>query len=182
MMPSKSFIPGKDASLEFSIATMQQKLAARGYFLEDSSWLNLAVNLGDERSLWEILGLAVPVGTVWKELRIGELKTLLELAIGDTEATRESCDWIHHYRQMKHGRWLVYRWIEALLNLDTPAEFRHSLALLYGEEALRQAEALLDGKERFFGLPTLGPDMEGSPIHGKLPAAYDTLFVPMNKH
>jgi ribosomal protein S12 methylthiotransferase accessory factor len=28
---TESFIPGKDASLEFSIATMQQKLAARGF-------------------------------------------------------------------------------------------------------------------------------------------------------
>lgn len=28
------------------------------------------MNLGDERPLWEILGLAVPVGSAWKELRI----------------------------------------------------------------------------------------------------------------
>jgi ribosomal protein S12 methylthiotransferase accessory factor len=49
------------------------------------------MNLGDERPLWEILGLAVPAGTVWKDLRIGELKTLLALAIGDEEATREGC-------------------------------------------------------------------------------------------
>ena len=30
------------------------------------------LNLGDDRPLWEILGLAVPLGTPWKELRIGE--------------------------------------------------------------------------------------------------------------
>lgn len=35
------------------------------------------MNLNDERPLWEILGLAIPVGTPWKQLRIGELKTLL---------------------------------------------------------------------------------------------------------
>jgi ribosomal protein S12 methylthiotransferase accessory factor len=44
-MQTESFIPGKDASLEFSIATMQQKLAARGFFLEESSWLNPAENI-----------------------------------------------------------------------------------------------------------------------------------------
>ena len=44
-MQAESFIPGKDASLEFSIATMQQKLAARGFFLEESSWLNPAENI-----------------------------------------------------------------------------------------------------------------------------------------
>ena len=44
-MQTESFIPGKDPSLEFSIATMQQKFAARGFFLEESSWLNPAENI-----------------------------------------------------------------------------------------------------------------------------------------
>jgi ribosomal protein S12 methylthiotransferase accessory factor len=40
IMQTESFIPGKDASLESTIATMQQKLAARGFHLDESSWLN----------------------------------------------------------------------------------------------------------------------------------------------
>ncbi|MEO8442762.1 MAG: hypothetical protein ABI547_09760 [Betaproteobacteria bacterium] len=68
-------------------------------------------NLNDERPLWEILGLAIPADTVWKELRIGELKTLL------------------------------------------------------------------DRSDRFFGLHTLGADMEGSAMHQTLLAAYDKLFA-----
>jgi YcaO-like protein with predicted kinase domain len=39
-MQTESFIPGKDASLESTIATIQQKLAARGFHLDESSWLN----------------------------------------------------------------------------------------------------------------------------------------------
>jgi ribosomal protein S12 methylthiotransferase accessory factor len=39
-MHTESFIPGKDASLESTIATMQHKLAARGFHLDESSWLN----------------------------------------------------------------------------------------------------------------------------------------------
>ena len=53
--------------------------------------------LNDARPLWEILGLAVPAGAPWKQLRIGELKTLLALVVGDEEAVLEGCDWIHHY-------------------------------------------------------------------------------------
>jgi len=135
------------------------------------------LNLGDDRPLWEILGLAVPVGTVWKELRVGELKTLLALAIGDADATLEGCDWIHHYKQLNPARRLVYRCIESLLKLGEVENYRRSLALLYGAETLRQAEALLDRREKFFGLNTLGPDMEGSEIHQKLLAAYDKLFA-----
>ena len=135
------------------------------------------LNLNDERPLWEILGLAIPPGTVWKQLRIGELKTLLALAIGDEEATREGCDWIHHYQQMNPARGLVYRCVESLMNLEDIDAHRRSLALLYGAETVRQAEALLDREEKFFGLDTLGPDMQGSAMHQSLLQAYDKLFA-----
>ena len=134
-------------------------------------------NLNDERPLWEILGLAIPVGTAWKELRIGELKTLLALAIGDENAVREGCDWIAGYAQMQPARRLVYRCIESLLALDDREDHRRALTLLYGAQTLRQAEALLAREERYFGLCTLGPDMEGSAMHQTLLAAYEKLFA-----
>lgn len=134
-------------------------------------------NLNDERPLWEILGLAIPVGTTWKELRIGELKTLLALAIGDEEATLEGCDWIHHYQQMPPARRLVYRCIENLIKLGKAESYRHALTLMYGKQTLLQAEALLNRSERYFGLPDLGVDMEGSAMHQTLLQAYDKLFA-----
>ena len=39
-MQTESFIPGKDASLESSIATMQGKLDKLGFHVEERSWLN----------------------------------------------------------------------------------------------------------------------------------------------
>ncbi|WP_317203601.1 30S ribosomal protein S12 methylthiotransferase accessory factor YcaO [Janthinobacterium sp.] len=134
-------------------------------------------NLNDERPLWEVLGLAIPLGTPWKQLRIGELKTLLALAVGDEEAIREGCDWIHHFKDLAPARRLVYRCIDSILNIDDVANYRRSLVMLYGAETLRQAEALLDRSERFFGLETLGVDMEGSAMHQTLLAAYDKLFA-----
>ena len=135
------------------------------------------LNLNDERPLWEILGLAIPVGTTWKELRIGELKTLLALAVGDKEAVLEGCDWIHHYKQMNPARRLVYRCIENYLQFDNPAAYENSLALLYGAEVFRQAKALIHRDERFFGLEDLGENMEASAMHQSLLAAYDKLFA-----
>ena len=135
------------------------------------------LNLNDERPLWEILGLAIPVATSWKELRIGELKTLLALAVGDKEAVLEGCDWIDHYKQMNPARRLVYRCIENYLQFDSPAAYEHSLSLLYGTEILRQAKALITRDERFFGLEDLGENMEASAMHQSLLAAYDKLFT-----
>ena len=135
-------------------------------------------NLNDERPLWEILGLAIPPGTPWKQLRIGELKTLLALVVGDEEAVLEGCDWIHHFADLAKPRRLVYRCIETIIKLEESEDYRRSLTLMFGEETLRQAEALLDGSERFFGLDTLGPNFEGSAMHQTLLAAYDKLFAP----
>jgi ribosomal protein S12 methylthiotransferase accessory factor len=135
-------------------------------------------NLNDERPLWEILGLAIPLGTPWKQLRIGELKTLLALVVGDDEAVLEGCDWIHHFGDLAKPRRLVYRCIESIIKLEEPDNYRRSLELLYGAETLATAEALLDGSERFFGLDTLGPNFEGSAMHQTLLAAYDKLFAP----
>jgi ribosomal protein S12 methylthiotransferase accessory factor len=135
------------------------------------------INLNDERPLWEILGLAIPLGTVWKQLRIGELKTLLALAIGEEGAIREGCDWIHNYGQMEPARRLVYRCIESLMNLDDITAFRRSLDLMYGADTVRQAQRLLDRSERFFGLEPLGGDMQCSSMHQTLLVAYDKLFA-----
>jgi len=136
------------------------------------------INLADERPLWEILGLAIPDGTPWKQLRIGELKTLLALAIGDEDEVLEGCDWIHHFADLAPARRLVYRCIESMLELEDDVDnYRRSLTLLYGDATLRQAEALLNRTERFFGLDTLGTDMQGSKMHQTLLAAYDKLFA-----
>ncbi|NHZ83908.1 30s ribosomal protein S12 methylthiotransferase accessory protein YcaO [Massilia sp. CCM 8695] len=135
------------------------------------------MNVNDERPLWEILGLAIPLGTPWKQLRIGELKTLLALAVGDEDGILQGCDWIHHFKDLAPDRRLVYRCIESMLNVEDVENYRRSMNLLYGEETVRQAEALLDRSERFFGLETLGTDMQGSAMHQTLLAAYDKLFV-----
>ena len=135
------------------------------------------MNLSEERPLWEILGLAIPVGSAWKQLRIGELKTLLALAVADEEAILEGCSWIHHFNDLSAERRLVYRCIENLMQLEPSDNFERPLALLFGQENLRQAQALLNRSERFFGLAELGADMQGSPMHQTLLAAYDKLFA-----
>ena len=43
-MTSESFIAGKDASLESSIQSMQDKLADLGFNIEERSWLNPVAN------------------------------------------------------------------------------------------------------------------------------------------
>jgi len=130
------------------------------------------LGLDDQRPVAGLIGLAPDAGSLWEDLRVGELKTLLALAIGDEEAIREGCDWIRHFEQLNEPRRRVYRCIESLLNLDHGVRYQDALRHLYGADALQQAQALLEGKLRFFGLHAPGMTLAGCDMHQRLLAAY----------
>jgi ribosomal protein S12 methylthiotransferase accessory factor len=131
--------------------------------------------LADERLVAALIGLAPGDDTFWKDLRVGELKTLLALAIGDEEAIAEGCEWVRHFEQINPERRRVYRCVECLLKLDDGDRYGGALESLYGAETLGQAKALLDGELRFFGQPALGLDLAGCDMHQRLLAAYGKL-------
>ncbi len=130
------------------------------------------LELADDRLVTVLIGLAPDAGSPWTDLRIGELKLLLALAIGDDDAIREGCTWIAQYGQRSEARLKVYRCIADLTQLEDPSPFESALALMYGRETLEQAFALFNQDERFFGLATLGYNFEGSAIHQRLLEAY----------
>ena len=134
--------------------------------------LIVELELADDRLVSVLIGLAPDPESAWTELRIGELKLLLALALGDDDAILEGCAWMAQYGQRGAGRLAVYRCIADLIQLENPSPFEPSLALLYGREALRQALALVNQDERFYGLIQLGGNFEGSAIHQRLLEAY----------
>jgi ribosomal protein S12 methylthiotransferase accessory factor len=133
------------------------------------------LGLADQRPVAALIGLAPDAGSFWSDLRVGELKTLLALAIGDEDATREGCDWVRHFEQLDPKRRRVYNCIETLLNLGDAASYRPALQQLYGAETLQQAEALLQRKSRFFGIQAPGLALNGCDMHQRLLAAYGKL-------
>lgn len=130
------------------------------------------MNLADERPVAALIGLAPDEGSLWADLRVGELKTLLALAIGDTEAILEGCEWIGHFEQLDAGRRRTYRCIATLLSLDDPDAYEAALVSLYGDETLDMASDLIDGEVRFFGLASPGLGLDGCELHRRLLAEY----------
>jgi ribosomal protein S12 methylthiotransferase accessory factor len=130
------------------------------------------LDLAEELPVVTLIGLAADADTAWADLRVGELKTLLGLAVGDEEAVLEGCAWIAQFGVLGEQRRRVYRCIENLLQLDVIDRFDASLSLLFGEPTLRQAVALVRREQQFFGLHTLGANMEGSRMHRQLLGAY----------
>ncbi len=131
------------------------------------------LNLADERPVAALIGLAPDAGSLWADLRIGELKTMLALAIGDVEATREGCEWIRQFEQLDTGRRRVYQCIATLLDMDDPNVYEAALVALYGDDTLDMATDLIDGEVRFFGLASPGLELAGCDLHRRLLAEYE---------
>ena len=142
------------------------------------------LNIFDELDLAEnlpvvtLIGLAADAGTAWVDLRVGELKALLGLAAGDTDAALDGCAWISQFGQLGEERARVYRCIENILQLEDAQHYDANLRLLFGDATLKQAHALVSRQEQFFGLNTLGTNMEGSAMHTQLLRAYAKVQRP----
>ena len=166
--------------LEFennSVGNLVRPALARLPELDDDACAELLdligeLELADDRLVSVLIGLAPDADSPWTDLRVGELKLLLALAIGDDEAILEGCTWIAQYGQRSEARLKIYRCIADLVQLADPDPFEPALALMYGRETLEQAFALFNQDERFFGLTQLGSNFEGSAIHQRLLEAY----------
>ena len=97
-----------------------------------------------QRLVAQVIGLAADAGSFWADLRVGELKTLLALAIGDEAATLEGCDWVRNFDQLNPQRRAVYACIESLIRLadigDT-GPYLDALRQLYGAGRAASAAA-----------------------------------------
>ena len=88
------------------------------------------------------------------------------------------CAWIAQFGELPEKRARVYRCIANIVQIIEMAEsedtaaFEANLTLMYGTETLQQAHKLLNREEQFFGLGTLGANMEGSVMHQSLLEAY----------
>ena len=133
--------------------------------------------LMEERLVATVIGLAPGDDPFWKDLRIGELKLLLGLAIGNEPDVKEGLHWVDHYFEVNEARRLVYRCIATLRELDNPADFEPSLNSLYGEQVLAQARELMAGNNRFFGQAVHGIELAGCDMHHKLLDGYAKLHT-----
>ncbi len=135
------------------------------------------LDIADECPVAALIGLAPDPGTLWADLRVGELKTLLALAAGDMEAVKEGCEWIRQFEQLDPARRRTYHCIETLLAMDDPDAYEAALVGLFGDETLDQATDLIDGDLRFFGLRSPGLNLEGCDLHQRLLKEYEKVHA-----
>lgn len=133
----------------------------------------------DFQRVAEFIGVAPDSGSAWASLRIGELKAMLYLALQDPEAI-DWVAWCIQIDQLDQRRTNEYRCISAVLEIKHHADrhfddYRHSLALMYGDANVDRAVEIVEGRVTFHGLHSPGLSLDGFELHKRLLHSYRKL-------
>lgn len=112
-----------------------------------------------------LIGMAADTDSIFHDLCVAELITLLALKVQDNERIQEGCEWLLHFKQLNPRRLKTYHCINTILQLDTMTSYAITLEKLYTKEILSDALALIDGEDVF-------PLVSKWKMHGLLVDAY----------
>ncbi|MEX0615038.1 MAG: 30S ribosomal protein S12 methylthiotransferase accessory factor YcaO [Methylophaga sp.] len=133
----------------------------------------------DQTPVAPFIGLAPDPGTLWADIRLGELKAMLYLALEDEEAI-DWIDWCLALDQASEQNILHYRCLKALLEIKWDderdyADYTQSLALMYGQQNVDDGLQIVDGEKLFHNLHCPGLSLAGFARHNALLAGYEKL-------
>lgn len=132
----------------------------------------------DQTPVAQFIGLAPDPGTLWAQIRLGEIKTMLCLALQDEQAI-EWVEWCLSL-DLDQTRLRHYRCLKALLDIKWHADrdyadYLDGLALMYGEDTVDEGVNLVEARKVFSGLHSPGLSLQGFERHQQLLAGYEKL-------
>ncbi len=137
-------------------------------------------DFSDHSDICGLIGIAPDPQSVWESLRVGELKAMLALHIGDDEQALDWAQWCLDMEQLSPSREKLYRALAALLEIQLDedkdrAMYLDGLNSLYGQETIERSIALIDGQSHYDGLFDAGMALDGLERHQSLLVAYEKL-------
>jgi ribosomal protein S12 methylthiotransferase accessory factor len=150
-----------------------QALAALVERLEDSQLDNYT----DIRTL---IGIEFDENTVWGQLTILELKTLIYLALGRFEDTMELVEEFLQFNDNTVARGLFYQALHTVLEITLDEElvfedYKDNLTRMFGKDNMENVLGSVNGEVRFFGLTKTSIKLEGLEKHLRLIDSYKKL-------
>jgi ribosomal protein S12 methylthiotransferase accessory factor len=133
----------------------------------------------DQMLVAQFIGLFPDADSLWAQLRLGEIKAMLCLALQD-EAALDWVEWCLTLEDLTEQRLKHYRCVKALLEVKWHDgreydDYRKGLALLYGEQITQDALAVVEGQKVFEGLIASSLKLNGFKLHQNLLVAYEKL-------
>ncbi|MCF7847452.1 MAG: YcaO-like family protein [Kiritimatiellales bacterium] len=138
------------------------------------------LGLSDLQPISDAIGVLFEEGTAWHSLRVGELKGMLALAIGNLEEAAQWCSWCQQFDLLPPARQNLYRAIHELIDFElageSPIEYATALGLFFEEQILADAKEIVAGKLTFHGLTFSGSWEETTPAHQTFLNMYRRLY------
>ena len=138
--------------------------------------------IDDATRVREFIGIVAPKASGWTTLRIGELKSMLYLALGDLEMALDWANWTYNMNSSvftaEHANY--YRCLINSLELfmdsqRDPQQYRMVFEKMYGKDAVAFAWSAIQGGNPFYNLPASDETLANFSEHQKLLAAYAKL-------
>ena len=140
-------------------------------------------NIDDATRVREFIGIVAPKNSSWTTLRVGELKSMLHLALGELE---QALDWANWTLNMNSSVFTTepvnyYRALISIIELHLdqnrePAQYRSVFEKMYGKDAVKQAwAAVAEGGNPFYNLPASDENLKNFKEHQALLGAYGKL-------
>ena len=138
--------------------------------------------IDDATRVREFIGIVAPKASGWTTLRIGELKSMLYLALGDLAMALDWANWTYNMNSsvFTAERANYYRCLISSLELfmdeeREPQQYRSVFEKMYGKDAVAFAWAAIQGGNPFYNLPASDETLANFDEHQKLLAAYAKL-------
>ena len=138
--------------------------------------------IDDATRVREFIGIVAPKASGWTTLRIGELKSMLYLALGDLAMALDWANWTYNMNSsvFTAERANYYRCLISSLELfmdsqRDPQQYRMVFEKMYGKEAVAFAWSAIQGGNPFYNLPASDENLANFSEHQKLLAAYAKL-------
>ena len=138
--------------------------------------------IDDATRVREFIGIVAPKASGWTTLRIGELKSMLSLALGDLAMALDWANWTYNMNSsvFTAERANYYRCLINSLELfmdsqRDPQQYRMVFEKMYGKDAVAFAWSAIQGGNPFYNLPASDETLANFSEHQKLLAAYAKL-------
>ena len=138
--------------------------------------------IDDATRVREFIGIVAPKASGWTTLRIGELKSMLYLALGDLKMALDWANWTYNMNSsvFTAERANYYRCLINSLELfidsqRDPQQYRMVFEKMYGKDAVAFAWSAIQGGNPFYNLPASDETLANFSEHQKLLAAYAKL-------
>jgi len=133
----------------------------------------------DQTLVFQFIGLAPDPGTLWSTIRLGEIKTMLYLALQDEQAI-DWLEWCLSLDQAGDEQQRFYRCLKALAEIKWDDDrnydsYKEGLAMMYGQDVVTRSIEIVEGHSRFQNLHCPGLSLEGFERHNMLLAGYEKL-------